>query len=251
MRKSVLKNCMQALAVVVFMLAVWGLAYMIAGNELLVPAFSDCVKEVGRLVASASFWKSVGGTVIRTFGAFFASFILAVGLALTAYLIPAVRGFFGCVVSAMRSLPTLAVLLILLLWWGAGFAPVAVAFLSLFPMLYTCVFTAFLGVDGELIEMSKAYGVPVKRQVAQLYLPAVAPCVIREGSGAAAFALKLVISAEVLADTVKSLGGMMQEAKAYLDVPLLFALVIVSLILGLLIEGLGIWLAKTVERRVK
>ncbi len=251
MKKKVWKTCIQAVAAAVFLLAVWGVAYWIVGNELLVPSFSACLNEMGELFVSAAFWVTVGNTLLRTLAAFFLSFLFAVFFAFIAYMVASFRRVFGWIVSAVRSLPTLAVLLILLLWWGAGFAPIAVAFLSLFPMLYTTVLTALLGVDGELIEMSKAYGVPLKKQVVKLYLPSVAPYVAREGSGALSFALKLVVSAEVLADTVKSLGGMMQDAKAYLDVPLLFALVTVTLVLGLLLESVGELFAERLERRLR
>lgn len=234
-----------------FLLAVWGVAYWIVGNELLVPSFSACLKEMGGLLISSAFWVGVGNTFLRTLAAFAFSFLLAAIFAFVAYMVASFRRFFGWIVAAVRALPTLAVLLILLLWWGAGVAPIAVAFLSLFPILYTAVLTALLGVDGELIEMSKAYGVPLKKQVVKLYLPAVAPYVAREGSGALSFALKLVVSAEVLADTVKSLGGMMQDAKAFLDVPLLFALVAVTLVLGLILESLGELFAERLERRVR
>ena len=251
MKRKVWKTCIQAVATALFLLAVWGVAYLLVGNELLVPSFSACLKEMGGLLVSAAFWRSVGTTFLRTLAAFAFSFLFAVFFAFIAYMVSSFRRFFGWIVSAVRSLPTLAVLLILLLWWGAGFAPIAVAFLSLFPILYTAILTALLGVDGELIEMSNSYNVPLKKQVTKLYLPAVAPYVAREGSGALSFALKLVVSAEVLAGTVKSLGGMMQDAKAYLDVPLLFALVAVTLILGLILESLGELFAEWLERRTR
>ena len=44
---------------------------------------------------------------------------------------------------------------------------------------------------------------------------------------------------------------MMQEAKVYLDMPLLFALVTVTFAAGLLVEALFTWAATAVERRVK
>lgn len=251
MKKRIWKNCMQALTAILFLLAVWGLVYCCVGNELLVPAFSDCLKECGKLFASALFWQGVFKTLLRVFAAFIISFLFALIFALVAYLLPSFRHFFVYIVVVLRTIPTLAVLLILLLWWGAGIAPVAVAFLSLFPLLYTGILAALLGVDNDLIEMSHVYGVSFKKQLLQLYFPVASPYVIREGSAALSFALKLVVSAEVLADTVKSLGGMMQDAKAYLDIPLLFALVLVTLVLGLLLEGVGSLFAEAIERRVR
>jgi len=59
------------------------------------------------------------------------------------------------------------------------------------------------------------------------------------------------VSAEVLANTYKSLGGMMQESRLYLEMPTLFALVVVTFLVGILLETLGAAIATLVERRVK
>ena len=67
---------------------------------------------------------------------------------------------------------------------------------------------------------------------------------------ALAFAVKLVVSAEVLAYTPFSLGGMMQDAKIY-ELPQLFALVAVTFLVGLLLEMLVGLLAEWVEKKVK
>ena len=172
-------------------------------------------------------------------------------MATVAYVYPKLWRWISALTAVLRTLPTLALALILLVWWGADDAPVAVAFLSLFPMLYTGVLAALSQVDDGLIEMSRVYKVPLKKRVFCLYLPSAAPYILREAGSAAAFALKLVVSAEVLVNTYKSLGGMMQEARIYLDIPQLFALVCATTLLGVGIELLCGCCARAVERRVK
>ena len=153
--------------------------------------------------------------------------------------------------SVLRSMPILAVLLILLSFLDAGQAPIAVAFLSLFPMLYVGVLAALSGVDSHLIEISRVYGTPVWRRVTALYLPLASPYILKEGGAALSFSLKLVVSAEVLSFTVKSLGGMMQDAKLYAEIPQLFALVGVTFIVGLILETVVGVFASVAERKVK
>ena len=75
---------------------------------------------------------------------------------------------------------------------------------------------------------------------------------VREAGAAVSFSLKLVVSAEVICNTNKSLGGLMQTAKTFnLDMATLFALVSLAFLLGLVLELLGVWAANFVERRVK
>ncbi len=251
MKKVIVKNCIIWAAAIAFLVLVWVVAYYAVGNDLLVPSLSDCLKRLFGLLGGKAFWAAFSATLLRVLIAFALSFVLAVVLAVVSYLLPTFKAFFAPIVSVLRSLPTLAVLLILLVWAGANGAPVVVAFLSLFPMLYAGVSAALSGVDSSLIEMSRVYKVPLKKRVLQLYLPAIAPQVLQEAGAATSFALKLVVSAEVLAATWKSLGGMLQEAKLYLDMPLLFALVCVSFLTGVLLELALATVARAVERRVK
>ena len=139
----------------------------------------------------------------------------------------------------------------MLVWVGTGTTPIIVAFLALFPVLYAGVLSALSQVDGELLEMSKVYKVPLKKQVLQLYLPSVSPYFLQQTGAGLAFGVKLVVSAEVLAMTAKSVGGWLSEAKAYLDMPLLFALVLVGFLTGMILEGLFSLLASAVGRGLK
>ncbi len=246
------KNLWQTLVALVFILLVWWAAHGVVGNDLLVPSVRDCLKEMGRLLADGVFWRAFLRTLGRVFLAFGLSFVFASIFALISYMVRSFGKILAPIVSMLRSLPTLAVLLILLEWAGAARTPIIVAFLSLFPMLYAGMSAALFQADEELLEMSRVYHVPLKKQITGLYLPAAAPYVLREAGAAASFALKLTVSAEVLANTAKSLGGMMQDARTWdLNMPMLFALVSITFLVGLLLETLGACAANAVERRVK
>ncbi len=250
-QNSIVRSALQTLAAIAVLIGIWGVAYLAAGNELLLPSFFDCVKAAGQALGQKSFWIGFSSTLLRVLIAFLISASLAVVFAVISYLLPVFGGIFSKITAALRTLPTLAITLILLVWTNATVAPVAVAFLSLFPMLYAGYFAALAEVDAGLIEMSKVYRVPLKSRIFRLYLPSIAPYALRESTAAVSFALKLVVSAEVLANTYKSLGGLMQEAKLYYEMPTLFALVALTFLTGLCLEGLGGLLASAVERRVK
>lgn len=251
MKKKLLQNCLYAIAAAGFILVVWLVARFAVGNELLVPSPWGCLKKAGALLIDGEFWYGFGQTLGRVLVAFAISFLLALVFAVVAYTVPVFGRFCSPVIAAMRTLPTLAAALVILVWCGAANAPVAVAFLSLFPTLYAGISAALSQVDSELIEMSRVYKVPVWRRIFGLYLPSATPYVLRESGAALSFSLKLVVSAEVLANTYKSLGGMMQEAKVVLDVPLLFALVCVAAVTGILLESAAALVSFLVERGVK
>ena len=248
---TIAKSGAQFLAALGFLLLVWWIAYSTIQNELIVPKISDCLKEMAELLGKNWFWKYFFATIGRVVLAFVISFVFALIFAIIAYMVPSFEKIFAPIVTALRSLPTLAVTLVLLTLFKAGGTPVAVAFLALFPMLYTGILAALSGIDKQLIDISRVYGASLWGRVRRVYLPLTAPYVLREAGGAMSFAIKLVVSAEVLANTARSLGGMMQEAKIYEEIPQLFALVSVSFVIGLVMELVMNIVAVQAEKRIQ
>lgn len=241
----------QILAAIAFLFVVWWIAYLCADNKLVVPALSDSIKNAWKMLGNGWFWQCFFSTFLRVLLAFLLSFVFAAIFAVISYLVPAISNFLLPIMAALRSLPVLAVTLILLISFGAGGAPIIVAFLSLFPMLYTGILAALKGIDKELLDIGRVYGASVKNKIFKVYLPLSAPYILREGGAAFSFSLKLVVSAEVVASTAKSLGGMMQEAQAYGELPRLFALVVVTFIVALCLEMTGNIIANYADRKLK
>ena len=227
----------------------WIAVWAIVGNDSIFPPFSASVKAFFIYFTKGAFWGALGGTFLRVLIAFLLSFILGGGLAFVSYLYPSFASFFAPVVVIIRVLPVFAIVFILLDWTNANIVPILVAFLSLFPMLYTAFSGAFSGVDKNLVEMSNAYNVPMKKRIAKLYLPSIAPFVVKEIGAGLSFGVKLVVSAEVLIQTAKSLGSLvLQTQYLYTELAQTFALVIAVCLVGFLLEWLGSVMASKVER---
>lgn len=229
----------------------WVLAHACVKNDWVFPSLFDTLERTAEYLGERSFYRAFGNTLWRTIRAFFLSLLPATALGVTAYLAPTFRKIFSPFVKILRAIPTMAIILIILISTTPDRAPVLVAFLALFPMLYTCAEAALFSVDPSLVQMSKVYRVPLGKQIAGLYLPAAAPYALKEWSAALSFALKLVVSAEVLANTYISLGGMMQQARMFVEVPELFALTILTVLTGFLLEtatGFAAWIFRRKSR---
>ncbi len=216
----------------------WLISYHAVGNDLVVPSVGETFSEIGRLLTDASFWRAFGGTLLRTAEAFLISFALGAVLSLLSCVSGAVRAFLAPVVSVLRTVPTMAVVLILLLWTSPALAPVIIAVLVLFPVLYSSMSGALGEVRKEYGEVASAFRVPKARQAFKMYLPLAAPPVLFQLGAAFSLGLKITVSGEVLSATAKSLGSMMQQAQGFLETPRLIALTILCVAAGFLFEGL-------------
>lgn len=244
-----LKAFLPTLFGVVFLLVLWTVCFAAVGNEYLLVSPWETLKAAVRLFGTKAFYGAFAATFLRAFAAVLLSAAVAFPLAVLAFLFPKFGAFLAPTLATLRSLPTLAVLLLLLVWLGGNGATVAVGVTATLPMLYTALYTALSGVDGDLKELCEAYRVPVLRRIKGLYLPKALPKTVAEGGAAASFALKITVSAEILATTAKSLGGMMQEARLLSELATLTALTLCVCAVGIVIEGLTLWISRGLEKR--
>ena len=231
------KNALFSAVALIALWLVWVIAYYIVRNDYVLPSFWETLRETGRLLGEASFWRAFGNTFLRTLWAFLVSLALGVGLAIPAHLVGGVRAFFAPIISALRTVPTMAVVLMLLLWTTPAVAPVIVSALVLFPAAYAAALAALDEVGEEYGELTRAFRVSAGRKIIKMYLPLAAPPLLKQAGSIFSLGLKVVISGEVMASTYRSLGGMMQEAKMYLEMPTLMALTLLVILLGFLLEG--------------
>ena len=224
-----------ALAVVV-MWAAWLIAHAAVRNEYIIPSFSDTVASIGAQFISATFWSSFALTLWRTVYAWLLAFALAALFASLSALSDRFNRFFAPFAAALRALPTMAVTLMLLIWTTPRIAPVIVALMMLLPLTYTQLMAAYRGIDAKLIEMAGVYRLRKRDKLFCIYIPQMMPDVFAQAGANLSLTLKVMISAEVLSSTFRSVGGMMHEAAMYSQMSELFAITIVMLFVGGLLE---------------
>lgn len=234
------KKGLWTLLAFLFLIVAWAIVSLLIGNGYLFPDISKTFVVAFGLLAKGAFWLAFLSTLARSLSAFFVSFIVATGLAVLAYIFPVFEKFFAPIISFFRSLPTMAVLLIILLWTNPSLAPIFVAGLVLTPLSYASVYSALDGVDKDLIELSVVYRVPKSKRMKQLFLPSVLPQVCEECARNLSFSLKLIVSAEIMSNTFQSVGGQMQSAALYDQTALLFALTLFVFLTGYALECLGL-----------
>ncbi|MCD8286758.1 MAG: ABC transporter permease subunit [Clostridia bacterium] len=221
---------------IVAMWLVWVIVYHAVGNEYVIPSFTESIKSFGLLFVSTTFWTAFGMTCLRMILAFLISFVLAALLCMLAASVKAIEAFLKPVMIFFRTLPTLAIILVILIWTNATIAPVIVTVLVLFPAMYAQMMAAVNDVDKGLVQMADVYRVSRGTRISKIYLPLVAPNILSQCGPNISLGLKVTVSAEVMANTLRSIGGMMQNARTYVDMPKLAALTLITVIVGIIIE---------------
>ncbi len=240
MKKYLKKHLPSVLLGAAALVAMWlfgWIAEISIKNEYLLPSFSKTLSALGKVLTEGLFWRALLKTLLKTLWAFLISFVLAGFCAAVGRALKNFDLFLKPIIAVVRTLPTMAVLVLILFFTDKTTAPIIVAVLVLFPMIYAQFNVAFKRIDDDIVATVKVFNLTKRQKLFKVYFPMIAPSVLSNTGSNISFGIKLMISAEVMAYSYTSIGGMMQYAAGILfDIPRLAALTLVAIILGLIIE---------------
>ena len=233
--KKIAFNAIYAVCAIAIVFCAWWVASMAVGSQFILPDIGTTFAALGELFALKNFWVGLGYTLLRCAISYAVSVVLAFALYyLCASYVPA-RRVLSPIVSFLRSLPTMAVSLILAVWARAA-APIVLGVLVIMPYVYSALFARNSTVEKEQLEICRICGANKPREFATVWMPNAAAALPEILSGALSFNIKIVIAAEILMHTARSIGLLMQLASVYLETATLIALVVVSVVLSVVCE---------------
>ena len=204
----------------------------------IIPNPIETLRIIGLEMQKDSFTKAIFGTLQRSFISFIISFTVASGFAILAHYKKFVDKLINPFIAVCRSVPTMALVIILLLTVGSNMLPTAVAFLVVFPLCYENMKTAISETDKRLIKVAKVFKVPLWRQLTQIYLPAMLPFVFSSIIAGFGLNIKVVISAEVMGLPSMSIGYLILAARQGFNFGVSFAWLVIAVLLSLICESI-------------
>ena len=248
-REKILNIACPILSVAAILL-LWSAAALAADSEYILPTVGQTLSAAFSLFKSGEFYAAVGRTFLRAVIAFVCSFFAAFVLAFFSYKKTTFRKIVAPFIKVIRALPTVAVVLLLLFWTSSEIAPVIVTMLVVLPALYTELFNAFCGIDREVIEMCSVFGVPKKVVLFSVEIPQILPSALYSAGAGLSLNLKLMVAAEVIAQTAVSLGYLLNKSKVYFEIADMLAIVAFAVITGAAIESAFGAIAKKAGKRL-
>jgi NitT/TauT family transport system permease protein len=141
------------------------------------------------------------------------------------------------VVAILKAVPTMAIVILALIWLESEKAPILIGIILVFPVLYHSVVEGMLNVDIKLLQMANLYSVSKKYIIKDIYLPVICSYLSSSIGAALGLTLKAVIAGEVLGQPKYSIGGSMQLEKMYLNTSGVFAWIIIVVLISVIVEG--------------
>lgn len=163
---------------------------------------------------------------------------LGIVLALVAGLSRAGEAAIDPLVQIKRTIPTLALTPLFIIWFGIGESPkiLLIALATLFPV-YLNLFNGIRGVDVRLIEAARTLGLSRAEIIANVVLPGAMPSLLLGLRYALGVAVLILVVAEQINATA-GLGALINHARDFMQTDVIVVCVMVYAILGLAADAL-------------
>ncbi|MBD5606076.1 MAG: ABC transporter permease, partial [Candidatus Eremiobacteraeota bacterium] len=235
------------LALPLLLLAAWWYATTIGGikvYQLASPA--GVLRELGTLAASGELWKNLVASIVRVAFGFAIALVLAIGIGTSVGLSARVERLVDPTLQALRAIPSLAWVPLLLLWLGIGETAkiVLIAIGAFFP-IYVNLVAGIRGVDRKLVEVAEVFGIRGFALARRVVIPAALPSLLVGARIGLTQAWLFLVAAELLGAT-RGLGFLLTEGQQISRTDEILTAIVLLAICGKLSESA----MRAVERRM-
>lgn len=233
------KNRIQSIVVAVVLLAVWEGACRLFGiSSIILPTPSATVMRLYSLFESGTIWPHLWATLFEILLGFALGCIAGLVVGAMISLIPAFERLVYPYLVALQTLPKIAIAPLFIIWFGYGLTSkvIITALVCFFPVLVS-VIAGFHATDKDQLDMMKAFGATKWQILFRLRVPSALVLIFAGLEIAAVLAVIGAIVGEFVGAQV-GLGYLVVTLNFSMDVPGVFAVLVILSVIGLVMHGL-------------
>ena len=230
------KEPLYTLLSVIVLIILWNISANIVDREILIPSPASTLGELIRIISSPNFTTSLINTLKRALIGFVFALGTGVSLGMMGGFSKTMYYLLRPIILINKAVPTMAMILLALIWLQSEKAPILVGFVVIFPVIYESVVQGIRNVDIKLVEMMDIYNIGVIDKFKDLYIPSISSYLYGAMSAAMGLNLKIIIAAEVLSQPRISMGTNFQIERASLNTAGVFAWSLITIVLAAMLE---------------
>ncbi len=245
-KRKKLKVRLLGVAVMACLCVAWHIASTLIGKPLVLPSFTETMKEFFTAWFNKRIMTNMGITLRRVLVGSFYGLIIGTIIGLLMGYSEKVMMLLSPFVNSIRQVPIMAWVPLSIIWFGLGEGPtIFMIFMSaVFPLIINTI-AGVTGIEPNLINAAKSMGARTLDIFKDIIIPGAMPGFLTGLRLAVGSGWMSVICAEFIA-TSQGFGYLMIEAQERMQTPRLYALMIMSAIVGFAMDQL----IRLVERKL-
>lgn len=233
------------IVLVISLIVLWECLHLRMNNSILLPSFFEVLRTMVLQLQQVSFYTTILLTLQRVSVGLALSAVIALLLSTLSLQSKYVAYYVDPLVRAIKSIPNISFMIIILLWFGSEASVFIIIFFVVFPIFYYSIKIGFTTIDPHLKDVLRIYPLSKIDEVKEVYLPLSITHLQSALASGIGLALKVGIMAEILGQVSKGIGKSMYIGKINLEMQIIFAWTLWIIILIYIIEkGLDYYFIK-------
>ena len=209
---------------------------MMMGNAIIFPSIEETLVALLSEISDGEIIIALIYTLLRTLSASTISFFIALTMAFLAYRYKTVKEFIKPYLNVLKTIPTVALIVIALLLIGREGSVMVAIFLLAFPLFYNGILFALENIDDDLLRMTKTYDVSYIFKIKRIFLPLITDDIISTAKSALSLAFKVAVMSELLVQVHIGLGHELYFYRINILTPEVFALTLIMIVVSILFD---------------
>lgn len=230
------KSKLNVLIGLIFFLIIWQSAACIIDKEIYLPKLQNVFYSILEIIRDKDFIKNVSSSMGRSLISFFSALILAIILSILALVSNFFRDFIKPFNAIGKTIPTMVLVVLALIWFDKDKAPYVVGFAIVYPLLFEGIYAELSNVDHKIIEMCSIYNVSMKNKILKIYFPILLRYLIDIFMSSFSLAFKVVIAGEVHGQPQYGIGAAIQNDKVNFEITNIFAWIVLIALFSVVFE---------------
>jgi NitT/TauT family transport system permease protein len=248
MMKYSWKSKLYTLISCLFFIGLWQVIAIIINNDIYIPKIQQVIEAIKLIFIDQNFCKIILSSFYRTILSYISALVFSMVLGVLGAVYPFFRYLMQPVNSFAKTIPTMVLVVLLLVWFDKDITPFAVGFAIIFPVLYEGVRNSLVQIDNKIIDMTKIYEVSLKDKIRKIYFPVMKFYFMSIFVSTFSLTFKVVITGEVYGQPKFGIGSQIQLEKVNFNVSGIFAWIVIIVFISIFLEIVNYLLKKKIYR---
>ena len=220
---------------VLILLGLWQWAAQTMSPGVLPPLW-DTLKAMQTGMSDGQLWRDSLITLSNVLISFVLAVVGGLLIGLAAFRLRLLADLLHPLMVTVESAPTIAWLVLAILWLGLGQGPSILVGVSMaLPLIFIATLHALQQIDNDLLDMARVYHLGARKRMQKIILPSLALTLAGAASGTLSVAWRGVIMAEAFSSS-SGLGPYLWGSYLYGEITQVYASILWIVLLGLVIE---------------
>lgn len=221
------------------LLVLWQVIAIGINKEIYLPKLQNVFIELLEIIKERDFYYNVLCSLLRTSISFILALLLAIILGILVKVYPFFKDFLVAFNAIGKTIPTMVLVVLALIWFDKNMVPYVVGFLIVFPILYEGIVSALNSVDNGILDMCKIYNVSLVTKIKKIYFNVIMNYVAEIFMSSFSLTFKVVIAGEVHGRPEYGIGSAIQYAKVNFEITEVYSWIVLIAIVSIIFEYLN------------